>query len=192
VDSAFTRLFTGIQLTRDTRAQACALLRGLESEQQVVDSMLVAAGQDNIRAATAVRVQRDSALRALVGDDDGRTRLAGRTSPGARSGGAGGGRAGARSGTAQSATEAAAEANFRRLFEGIVLTQRDSARARVIILRAQQQMSALRSSGAPILGLTAGAATVSMRPPSDAQLAGLLLSDAERALVRSRIVTTQR
>lgn len=81
---------------------------------------------------------------------------------------------------------------YQRLFEGIALAPEQEASARTIIADAQQAMSALISEPpmVELRMLTTGA--VLMSAESRATLLGLLATDADRALVDSRIAIETR
>jgi hypothetical protein len=81
---------------------------------------------------------------------------------------------------------------YQRLFEGIALAPEQEASARTIIDDAQQAMAALISEPpmVELRMLTTGA--VLMSAESRATLLGLLATDADRALVDSRIAIETR
>jgi hypothetical protein len=206
VDSAFTRVFAGMTLSQDQRADACLVLAGLEDEQRAQEAAVRSAASNSVTDGIAIRVRRDSVLLSIVPGDAARSALAARLAPGARGGGAnsagaragdgapgvarmgGAGRAAGGGGGTQDAASVAADATLRRLFDGIELTDAQRAEAHAVILEAQQALSALRPTQPVLLRLSADG-TVSMRAPADTELVDLLSNDGDRSIVRSRIVS---
>jgi hypothetical protein len=211
VDSAFARLFTGIALTRAQQSDACGVLIDLERQQRAANESAREELRRNAVPAGAVITRRNDALRALLGDEAARALLAARTSPGPRSAGsapASGARSGAANpevqgriggapqsapaNTSASVAEQSGAAIFERLFEGIALTREQAESARAIIIRAEEELAPFRPVAPAILRFTRGTRIVSIRAPAGAELSALLSSDADRALLESRMSVAPR
>jgi beta-lactamase regulating signal transducer with metallopeptidase domain len=81
-----------------------------------------------------------------------------------------------------------AQAAYHALFDGIPLNAEQEAAARELILSTQRELVALRPEFAPpVLRYDPVRGTVSMPSESAAQLMALLSSDADRAILQSRI-----
>jgi hypothetical protein len=86
-----------------------------------------------------------------------------------------------------------AEATFHRLFEGIPLTAEQESRARRLIHDTQKEMRPQVTLAAqPRLRLDPVSGMVTMPAESADELSALLGSDADRALLRSRILVVPR
>jgi hypothetical protein len=111
----------------------------------------------------------------------------------ARGGGGGGGRGGAPLDSAAMALMVAQanDATYRRLFDGIQLTADQEATARAIITRSQPQLGAQRPRPQTILRLNRGTGMVTMQSDKASELIALVPSEADRAILQSRIVINQ-
>jgi hypothetical protein len=79
-------------------------------------------------------------------------------------------------------------AGYARLFDGIALSPDQEAAARDAILKLQQDIRALMPRPEPpILGIRRNPTRVMLRPASDSAFLALMSSDADRAMLQSRI-----
>jgi len=111
---------------------------------------------------------------------------------GAGVGGAvGGGRGGARGGAGAALSEVpVVDFIFDRYFEGISLTPQQQADAKILLSKMQEDMRALAPAPAPpVLMLRPFSNQVVMSQENADTFAAILSSDADRATLRSRIVT---
>ena len=214
-ESVFERLFAGIPLTPDQATAARDQIVRLQRLQFTQMALLVQTLAQSLPARTAIQAEADSALLALLDNEDdralvrsrfiaqvpggrGRAGGAGAQSPGGRGGFVGdtltfgGGRGarvggGGRGGAGPSVDPA--EAMLRRLFNGVALSPEQESGARTIITKMQADLRAVGPVvPATIIAVRPFTNQVVMSPESAATLAAILTNDGDRAILRSRIV----
>ena len=165
-DSLFPTLFSGISLTPERATQARALLDGLRSAQTARMTNILVRFNETMPQRQALLAKLDSALVALLPNQGDVATLRPRL-PQVRSGG---------------------DRLYSRLFDGIAMSAEQEAAARAAIRRFYQDARALMPPlEPPLLGVRRNPTRVVMRPSSDSAFLALVSSDADRAMLQSRI-----
>lgn len=214
-DSLFERLFAGIALTPDQATAAREQIVRLQLAQLAQMATFIKSLTESLPVRTAIQAEADSALLALLDNEDdraivrsrfvaqvpggrGRSGGSGAQMPGGRSGFVGdtvilgGGRGarvggGGRGGAGPSVDPA--EAMLRRLFNGVSLSTEQESGARTIITKMQADMRALGPAvPQTIFAVRPFTNDIVMSPESAEALAAILTNDGDRAILRSRII----
>jgi len=212
----YDRLFHGVALSADQEIAARLLLSTLSALQAKQDQAIVVANVQNTVLRIRLNQERDSLLLSLLSNDADRDVLSARLKSiqlgggrRGRSGNAtsevpagpmGGQRSGARGrvgGAGSSLQEVPASGSiddllFGILFNGIPLSPEQEAAGRTVLTTYRQKIAPTIPEPMPFQLRLQGTTDVLMRPESRAALLAILSSDADRAVVDSRILTEVR
>jgi beta-lactamase regulating signal transducer with metallopeptidase domain len=202
-------LFDGIALTPEQGAKARGIIIDLQQQQNDADRVASAAMASYRARVLELERARNAQLRALLTNDADRATFDARIAPAPSTGrGRGGGPGtvplpgsgargggGGRGGTPVNSPEATAlmtDLVFGGLFDGMTLTPEQSVRARTLIANTHEQAASLRPNAPLIMRFNARTGVASLQAPGDSLLLSVVSSDADRALLQSRISSVPR